>query len=177
MHDDDSDDEEELTEDDVVSKVLKFIREECECGAEDIPREAVIPVYGMWAYKARMLAREPTKASRKKKIVNILCKMYNQPVGQGENPKKILKKRSSLELSQDLEKLSKIDKVEERYGLYNFYSFILFYFILFLFLFFLFSRVDHILSIEQVSLLKRLGMPRHLSATLFLFLFILNALQ
>ena len=117
MHDGDSDDEEELTEDDVVSKVLNFIREECECGAEDIPREAVIPVYGMWAYKARMLAREPTKASRKKKIVRILYEMYDQPVGQGENPKKLLAKKSPLELSQDLEKLSKIDKVEERYGL------------------------------------------------------------
>ena len=115
LHDGESDDEERLTEDDVVTKVLNFIREECECGAEDIPREVVIPVYGMWAYKAKMLAREPMNTSRKKFTIEILSKMNDQPVGQGEDPTKVLLKKDPCKLAQELEKKSNICEVEKRY--------------------------------------------------------------
>ena len=99
----------------VASKVQSFIQDICECGAEDIPREVVIPVYGMWAYKARMLAREPTKAERKRAVVKILSEKYDHPIGQGENPENIITMKSSDELAKELEQMSNICELEKRY--------------------------------------------------------------
>lgn len=108
------DEEEGLDKGDIVKKVQNFIREVCGCPAESIPSGVVIPVFGLWAYKARMLAKDPSSESTKGFVVNILSQLRNQPCGQGENPRDSIDSRPVQKLVRKLEKHSNILELETR---------------------------------------------------------------
>jgi hypothetical protein len=110
----DSASEEELQEDDVVDKVHTFIVNICGCSPDCVPREVVIPVFGIWAYKAKMLQREPDSMERKRSVAKILCRVGNQPSGQGEDPETSQAERSGTKLARDLLKCSNILLLEKR---------------------------------------------------------------
>ena len=114
--DDDSEsgNEEEMTKNDVVDKVHGFIKEVCGCSADEIPSEVVIPVSGMWALKARMLALDPHSAEKKQGVVKILSRSCNQPSGEGESPEKILAEQPVKLLTKKLENRSNILELEKR---------------------------------------------------------------
>lgn len=111
--DTDSGDEGGLMKQDVVDKVHKFIQEVCDC--KNVPKEVVIPVFGLWAYKARMLAREPRSVHKKKFVVRILSRFSSQPSGQGESPERILASKPSADLAKSLLEHSNILDLETRY--------------------------------------------------------------
>ena len=100
----------------IREKVCKFIQDKvCHCEAKDIPREAVIPVYGKWAFEARMLARDQSNDQRKKTVAQILSQRSSQPFGQGENHEEVLAKKPSEDLAKELEQISNITILERRY--------------------------------------------------------------
>lgn len=113
-NDSDTGDEGELRKQDVVDKVHKFIQEACGCVAKNVPKEVVIPVFGIWAYRARMLAKEPHSEVRKKKVVKTLSRFSNQPCGQGEGPETILSSTNVVQLATQLQDHSNILELEQR---------------------------------------------------------------
>lgn len=115
--DGDSVDEEGLAIQDVVDQVHKFIQEVCDC--KNVPKEVVIPVFGLWAYKARMLAREPRSVGKKRFAVKILSRFSSQPSGQGENPQQILASKPGADLAKTLLEHSNILDLETRYNVYR----------------------------------------------------------
>lgn len=110
----DSEDEDQLTKADVIKRVQKFIQKVCDCPIEDIPKDVIIPLYGMWAYKARMLRKEPKEAKRRKAVIDILSRRIDQPSGQGEHPEVCYTQRSVTELVEELEECSGILELENR---------------------------------------------------------------
>ena len=107
--------DEEMSEEIVVAKVQRFIQRICNCPKEDIPKESIIPVYGLWAYRARMLTKEPNSEKRKKLVVQVLSQLNNQPSGQGEDPAKCCGSKPVDQLARELEEISSIRKLERRY--------------------------------------------------------------
>ena len=110
---DDEDDTTEFDATNVINNVHKFIAEVCDCSKDSIPYDVVIPVYGLWAFKARMLASEPNER-RRDDVVKILSSLSCQPSGQEEHPGLILLQQSNEQLSRNLEQISKICELEER---------------------------------------------------------------
>lgn len=116
----DCDEEEELNVNDVVNKVHEFITEVCGCPVADIPKEIVIPVFGLGACNARMLARYPNSAERKNRVVRILSQFKSQPSGQGERPETAMARESVTQLVKKLETFSNIQELEQRYCNFGF---------------------------------------------------------
>ena len=101
----------------IRERVCKYIQDKvCHCEAKDIPREAVIPVYGKWAFEARMLAGDQSN-ERKETVAQILSQRSSQPCGQGEDHKKVLVEMPSEDLAKELERISSITILERRYDL------------------------------------------------------------
>ena len=98
----------------MVSKVHAFVVQACHCSEEDVPRDVIIPLYGLWAYKARMLLRQPESVEGRKVVVGILLAMNDQPSGQGESPESRYAGKSSCELAQQLQHLTNIFLLESR---------------------------------------------------------------
>ena len=104
-----------INKEEYAEKVWKYIQSKLwHHEAENIPREAVIPVYGKWAFEARMLAREPSNVQRKETVVRILSQRSSQPFGQGENREKVLADKPSDVLAKELEQISNITVLERR---------------------------------------------------------------
>ena len=110
--DDDDSGSEEIGQKEVVDKVHKFIQEVCQ--TKNVPREVVIPLFGMWAYKARMLSREPRSEDRKSKVIKILSKFNSQPSGQGESPESVLGAASGKKLAKKLLQHTNLLQLEKR---------------------------------------------------------------
>ena len=108
-------DEDDLSEEAVVSEVHQFIVKICKCLPEDVPRDVIIPLYGLWACRARMLAREPNSVDQRKRVIKILCDLSTLPSGQGESPERCYAELSSQELASKLQELTGILEVEKRY--------------------------------------------------------------
>ena len=103
---------------DIRKKVCEYIQDKvCRCEAKDIPREAVIPVYGKWAFEARMLAGDQSNDRRKETVARILSQRSSQPFGQGEDCGKVLAEKPSEDLAKELEQISNITILERRYDL------------------------------------------------------------
>ncbi len=110
----DDEEEEEVNRDVIISNVRKFIIEECECPDEHVPEDIIIPVCGLWAYRARMLSTYLDSSNRRKQVVKILSQCSNQPSGQGEDPVNRFLTNHVDQLVQELEEYSNIRTLEQR---------------------------------------------------------------
>jgi len=109
-------DDEEKTPEDIVSDVHEFIVKICRCHPEDVPKEVIIPMCGLWAYRARKLAREPDIKKSRQDVVRALCAVKSLPAGQGESRESCYVSLPSLEIASNLEKLTGICELERRYS-------------------------------------------------------------
>ncbi len=104
-------DEQDMSEEDVISDIHASIVRFCDCSPADVPRDIIIPLYGLWAYRARMLTINPKYRNG---VMTVLGAMKSLPSGQGEKPEHSYVSYSNQELASKLEQLTGILKVEER---------------------------------------------------------------
>ena len=105
---------EEITVEQVQEAVCQSVSEACP--NVKISVDDVLPLSGMWAYNARMLAishaDEPGYTACRDCVVRILSN--HSPCGQGESPSSYLSKRSDDQLVVQLMDISRLSSLEER---------------------------------------------------------------
>ena len=111
------DTDEGITVEKVQEKVCQSVRKACP--DVNISVDDVLPLSGLWAYHARMLAmshpdeREYSKYRRKAE--KYLSDYQSFPCGQGENQSTCLRNQSDDELATKLLDISRFASLEERY--------------------------------------------------------------
>ena len=107
-------DDEEKTPEDITSEVHEFIVKICKCHPEDIPRDIIIPMCGLWAYRARKLARMPGSHKCRDDVVRALCAVKSLPAGQEESRESCYVSLPSQEIASHLESLAGICELERK---------------------------------------------------------------
>ena len=111
------DTDEGITVEKVQEKVCQSVRKACP--DVNISVDDVLPLSGLWAYHARMLAmshpdeREYSKYRRKAE--KYLSDYQSFPCGQGENQSTCLRNQSDDELATKLLDISRFASLEGRY--------------------------------------------------------------
>ena len=110
-------DEEEITVEKVQEKVCQSVREACP--DVKISVDDVLPLSGLWAYHARMLAMshpdKPEYSLYRKSVERSLSRYRSLPCGQGESPSACLTKLSDDQLVKALLDSSGFASLEARY--------------------------------------------------------------
>ena len=111
--------DEEITVEKVQEEVCQSVHEACPDAK--ISFDDVLPLSGVWAYNARMLAMsgqdEPGHSTCREAVVRCLSNYQSSPCGQGESPSSSLSKRSDDQLVKELLGISRITNLEARYTL------------------------------------------------------------
>lgn len=111
--------DEEITVEKVQELVCQSVREACPDAK--ISFDDVLPLSGVWAYRARMLAKsrpdEPNYSTTREVVVRYLSNYQSSPCGQGESPSLCLSIQNDDHLVEKLLGISRIASLEERYTL------------------------------------------------------------